>query len=81
MSATITPLHPRVRSVESVRDWLAEQGDAKSVVVIVMRQDNTFEVMWSRQELRDLGYSALRLEQEVRWLMDGRTELDDGTER
>jgi hypothetical protein len=74
----IVPLRSKTeRSMDQLRNWFAEQAtDVKSMVLILKRGDDTFEVVWSQQEMSDLAFAGRRLEQEIRWLMDGRTALD-----
>lgn len=72
----VIPLRSKAeQSVDQLCGWLAGVDDVASLVIIVKHEDNTFEVAWSRQELQDLAFAGLRLQQEIRFLMDGQREL------
>jgi hypothetical protein len=70
----VVPLRSKAeRTVDTLRSWLAseELGEIKGLIVIVRRPDDTIDVSWSRQQLSELLFSSARLEQEIRWILDG----------
>jgi len=74
---TVIPISKSERSLSEIKRWVREDtADALAIVVLVKKPDDSIDVNWSRQSIGDLSYAGRRLEQEIRWIMDGITESE-----